>query len=211
GLERRAVLGFVGSFRSGHGIDLLMRVVPAILERYPEAAFLLVGDGSRRAAAEEQVAALDLGDRVRFPGRVAHAEVPDYIAAMDIGLMPHSNRFGSPVKIFEYMAMGVVPVGPRLGPLEEAIDDGVTGLLFEPENEASLQAAIEALIADPVRRHRLGAAARERVLAHHLWRHNAAAIAARVPTAEAAFGVRPSGCEMCDVGYEMDDRPAEAQ
>src|SRR5205807_2028966 len=91
-----------------------------------------------------------------------------------------SNRFGSPVKIFEYMAMGVVPVGPRFGPLEEAIDDGATGLLFEPESEASLQAALEALIIDADRRAKLGAAARERVMARHLWEHNAAEVAARV-------------------------------
>jgi glycosyltransferase involved in cell wall biosynthesis len=179
GLEGRVVIGFVGSFLSWHGIELLMRVVPPVLQRFPNAAFLMVGDGSRREPAEKEAAAHGVANRVVFTGQVPHSAVPEYMAAMDVGLMPHSNRFGSPVKIFEYMAMGVVPVGPRLGPLEEAIDHGENGLLFTPEDETGLREALERLLADPALRARLGAAARATVLARHLWTHNAAAIADR--------------------------------
>jgi glycosyltransferase involved in cell wall biosynthesis len=181
GLEDRVVIGFVGRFATWHGMDLLAAVIPPVLEKHPKAAFLLVGDGRERPMVEQAVAAAGQANRVRFTGELPHAEVPDYLAAMDVGLMPHSNRFGSPVKIFEYMSMGVVPVGPRLGPLEEAVEDGVTGLLFPPQDAAALQAALEALIADPDRRARLGAAARARVLSRHLWRHNAEIIVAALP------------------------------
>src|SRR5262249_31727739 len=122
GPEDRVVIGFVGRFATWHGMDLLAAVIPPVLEKHPEAAFLLVGDGRERPAVEQAVAAAGFAGRVRFTGEVPHAEVAGYLAAMDVGVMPHSNPFGSPVKIFEYMAMGVVPVGPRLGPLEEAID-----------------------------------------------------------------------------------------
>jgi glycosyltransferase involved in cell wall biosynthesis len=177
GLEGRTVVGFVGSFASWHGIDLLMSVVPEVLRRHPEVTFLLVGDGRQRAMAESSVAQAGLTDRVVFAGQVPHAEVPDYLAAMDVGLMPHSNRFGSPVKIFEYMAMGIPPVGPRFGPLQEAIEDGQQGLLFEPGDAAALQTALERLLVDPDLRLRLAASARERVLSRHLWRHNAEVVA----------------------------------
>ncbi len=194
GLQGRVVVGFVGSFLSWHGIELLMRVLPRILERHTAAAFLLVGDGSRRAAAEAEVRALGLEDRVRFTGHVPHAAVPDYLAARDVGLMPHSNRFGSPVKIFEYMAMGVVPVGPRFGPLEEAIDDGVNGLLFNAGDEDGLEDGIDRLLSEPAARRRMAAAARARVLERHLWVHNAAAIMDRVfpREDEAAVAARES-------------------
>jgi glycosyltransferase involved in cell wall biosynthesis len=119
---------------------------------------------------------LGIGDRVTFTGKIAHAAVPEHVATMDIGVMPESNLFGSPMKIFEYMAMGVAPVGPRYVPLEEAIDDGENGLIFDPRSVDDLARCLRTLAGDAEYRRRLGRAAREQVLAKHLWVHNAQAV-----------------------------------
>jgi len=177
GLGRSLVVGFAGSFTKWHGVELLIRAFAALSE-FPEARLLLVGDGARRHDAALLAEELGLGGRVIFTGKVPHAEIPDHVAAMDVGVMPASNVFGSPVKVFEYMAMGRPAVGPRYVPLEEAIDDGVTGLLFPPDDFEELAGCLRRLLADASLRERLGTAARRKVLSQHLWEHNAHSVVA---------------------------------
>jgi glycosyltransferase involved in cell wall biosynthesis len=192
GLEGTVVVGFAGSFTKWHGVEFLTRAFAAVAREFPEARLLLVGEGPRRPVAAELAAELGIADRVVFTGKVPHAEMPEHMAAMDQGVMPSSNLFGSPMKVFEYMAMGRPAVAPRYGPLEEAIDDGKTGLLFPPEDEAALTACLRSLLADAAYREELGRAGRRKVLEKHLWVHNAQAVlglVARVPESEPAAAV----------------------
>jgi glycosyltransferase involved in cell wall biosynthesis len=110
---------------------------------------------------------------VHFTGQIPHADVPAHIAAMDIAVMPNSNAFGSPVKIFEYMAMRRAIIAPRCGPVEEVLEDGKTALIVTPGDSGQLIDAIERLAQEPDLRHRLGHAAREAFIARHTWEHNA--------------------------------------
>lgn len=178
GLGDAPIVGFVGSFARWHGVELLIEAFAALGDEFPQARLLLVGDGARRDAAKALAERLGAGQRVVFAGRVPHAAVPEHLAAMDVGVMPASNVFGSPVKVFEYQAMGIPAVAPRLGPLEEAIEPDVTGLLFPPGDRAALRACLVALLTDAPARREMGRAGRERVLARHLWIHNAAAVVA---------------------------------
>ncbi len=173
GLAGATVVGFIGSFTKWHGVELLIRVAAELTPEFPDLRVLLVGDGARRSEVEALVEELGLTRHVVFAGKVPHAQVPDHIAAMDIAVVPGANPFVSPVKAFEYMAMGKAPIAPRYHSLEEAVDDGRTGLLFEPESPEGLRAHLRALLSDPGLRERLGVAAREKVLTQHLWKHNA--------------------------------------
>lgn len=172
-LEGALVVGFIGSFTKWHGVDLLVQVIADVADEFPDCRLLLVGDGARRALVEELVAKLGLSSRVVFAGKVPHAEVPVYVAAMDVAVVPGANPFVSPVKAFEYMAMGKAPIAPRYESLQEAIDEGRTGLLFEPEDAGALAAQLRTMLGDGQLRDRLGRAAREQVHSHHLWKHNA--------------------------------------
>jgi glycosyltransferase involved in cell wall biosynthesis len=176
GLQGKTVIGFAGSFTKWHGLDLLIDAAAALMPEFPDVHLLLVGDGARRQASEEQAAALGIADRVVFTGKVPHAEMPEHMAAMDFGVMPASNVYGSPMKVFEYMAMGRPAVAPRYRPLEEAVADGEDGLLFTPGDIDSLRACLRRLVEDPSYRRRLGDAAREKVRTRHQWVHNAAAV-----------------------------------
>lgn len=176
GLEGKTVIGFAGSFTKWHGLDLLIHAAAGLMGEFPDLHLLLVGDGARRQASEELAEELGIADRVTFTGKVPHAEMPQHMAAMDLGVMPASNVYGSPMKVFEYMAMGKPAVAPRYRPLEEAIVDGEDGLLFAPNDGDSLRGCLHTLVADPAFRTRLGEAARNKVQNRHQWVHNAQAV-----------------------------------
>lgn len=181
GLQDSLVIGFIGSFTKWHGVDLLVQAMAQVAAEFPDSRLLLVGDGARRALVEELVAELGLTDRVVFAGKVPHADVPAYVAAMDVAVVPGANPFVSPVKAFEYMAMGKAPIAPRYESLQEAIEEGHTGLLFEPESAAGLVEQLRTMLGDSQLRARLGRAAREQVRTQHLWKHNARRVLELLP------------------------------
>jgi glycosyltransferase involved in cell wall biosynthesis len=157
-------------------VDLLVQAAAKLKDEFPNLHLLLIGDGAERAGTEQLAGELGIAERVTFTGKIPHAAIPEHVAAMDVGVMPESNLFGSPMKIYEYMAMGVTPVGPRYIPLEEAIDHDENGLIFEPRNVDELAECLRKLAADMDYRARLGQAARQKVLTKHLWVHNAQAV-----------------------------------
>jgi glycosyltransferase involved in cell wall biosynthesis len=116
---------------------------------------------------------------VIFTGAVAHDRVPALLDACDILVAPHvpladgSDFFGSPTKIFEYMAMGKAIVASRLGQIGEVLDDEETALLVEPGNVKELAAAIVRVAGSSELRARLGPNAREAAVKNHTWGHNA--------------------------------------
>jgi glycosyltransferase involved in cell wall biosynthesis len=176
--EDALVIGFVGTMNRWQSMPVLLPVMRQVLQARPEAAFLLVGDGEHRADLEGACRAEGLLGRVRFTGRKAHAEVPPLVAAMDIAVLPDSNAYGSPMKLFEYLAMGKAVVAPRVGPVEEIVRDGENGLLIEPGSAEQLGERVLRLAADPGLRFRLGQQGRADVLARHTWRRNAEAVLA---------------------------------
>ncbi len=172
------VIGFVGWFVAWHRLDNLLTQFAALAAADPRLRLMLVGDGTLRETLVAQAAALGISDRVIFTGPVPHAEIPAHLAAMDICVVPHSNEYRSPIKLFESMARARATVAPRTEPIAQVITDGVNGLLFDPQNPASLREALQRLIADPSLRTQLGAAALATIRAHHTWDRNAAAVLA---------------------------------
>ena len=168
------VIGFVGWFVPWHRLDNLLAQFAALATA--NTRLMLVGDGTLRETLAAQAAALGIADRVIFTGSVPHAEIPAHLAAMDICVVPHSNEYRSPIKLFESMARARATVAPRTEPIAQVITDGVNGLLFDPQNPASLREALQRLIADPSLRTQLGAAALATIRAHHTWDRNAAAV-----------------------------------
>jgi glycosyltransferase involved in cell wall biosynthesis len=173
-----ALVGFVGSFGPWHGVLTLAEAI-ALVPRANNAKFLLVGDGSLRSEVERRLRASGSLDRVIFTGTVAHDRVPVLLDACDILVSPHvpleggAEFFGSPTKLFEYMAMGKGIVASRLGQIGDVLDDGLTALLVEPGNSGELCSGICKLATDRELRDRLGKAARVAALEQHTWRRNA--------------------------------------
>ena len=164
-------IGFIGWFVPWHRLDLLLEAFASI--DAPHLRLLLVGDGDLRTDLADQAARLGIADRLIFTGAIPHAETPAYIAAMDVCIIPHSNDFRSPIKLFEYMARGRAILAAQTEPIAQVIRDGENGLLFQP---GELGAKLRTLVADPALRARLGAQAEADLRAHHTWKHNAEAV-----------------------------------
>jgi glycosyltransferase involved in cell wall biosynthesis len=170
--------GFVGTFGPWHGVLALAETI-SLLPADSKVRFLLVGGGRLLNEVQRIISAAGKEGRVIFAGHVEHQRVPALLDACDILLSPHvpledgSEFFGSPTKLFEYMAMGKGIVASRLGQIGEVLLDNETALLTEAGNARELADAILRLAQHRELRERLGAAARARAIARHTWKHNA--------------------------------------
>jgi glycosyltransferase involved in cell wall biosynthesis len=170
--------GFVGTFGPWHGV---LTLAEAIARLPPDKGlqFLFVGAGMFRDEVERIISEAGRSQQVIFTGQVEHKKVPALLDACDILLSPHvpmtdgSEFFGSPTKLFEYMAMGKAIVASRLGQIAEVLDDEETALLVEPGNSQQLADAILRLSKSHELRERLGAAARRAAVERHTWKQNA--------------------------------------
>lgn len=179
GVDRNETLiGFIGSFGPWHGVQVLAQAIRKI----PAAArirFLLVGSGSLLGHVKELLASEEQDGRVVFTGSVRHSGVPALLDACDILVSPHvplaagAEFFGSPTKIFEYMAMGKGIVASRLGQIGDVLSNEETALLVEPGNVEELSEALVRLAGSESLRERLGKAARREAIKHHTWKRNA--------------------------------------
>lgn len=106
------IIGFTGTFGGWHGIDVLAKAIPEICRQSSQARFILIGDGHYKPLIDEMISTHQLEDRVHCTGRIPQMEGCQLMKACDIFLSPHnahmvdSKFFGSPTKLFEYMAMG---------------------------------------------------------------------------------------------------------
>ncbi len=175
-LENMLVIGFVGWFVEWHKLEMLLATFAKVCQGRPDLRLMLVGEGKLGAQLEQQAAALSVADKVVFTGAVSHKDMPAHVAAMDVCLVPHSNEYRSPIKLFEYMGQGRCVAATKTEPIEMVIRHGENGLLFSPENEQDLKVTLEEAVGSADLRERLGAQARRDVLARHTWTMNAEAV-----------------------------------
>lgn len=173
GLGARTVVGFTGFPRRWHRLDLVVRLIARIgAER--DLHLLVVGDGPDRQALLAEAASVGVGDRLTITGAVAPERMPEFVAAFDIAVQPGATPYASPLKLFEYMALGKAIVAPDMANIREILTDGENALLFDPANPEALTAAVVALADDSDLRRRLGAAAEARLReAGYSWKANA--------------------------------------
>lgn len=186
GLGDSVVLGFIGSFHYWHGVESLPPYIEQLCAKYPQVNFLLVGNGPLREKLEATMRQSGLQDRVVFAGYVEHSEIPKYLAAMDIVLAPYPAMtffYFSPLKLFEYMAAGKPVVASRVGQIEEIVEDGANGLLYEAGDMAHLIARSCQLIESRELRGRIGQQARELMCNRYSWQVNAGRVMALVQKA----------------------------
>jgi len=176
--DEKQLVGFVGSFGPWHGVLALAKAINMIPAALP-LKFLLVGDGALQGEMKRMLREDVERGRVIFKGAVSHTEVPRLLDACDILVSPHiplaagADFFGSPTKLFEYMAMGKGIVASRLGQIGEVLTDGQTALLVEPGNTNELRDAILRLAESRELRETLGARARQIAIERHTWKRNA--------------------------------------
>jgi len=172
---------FVGTFSYWHGVAVLEQAIRSSLEsaQSVRTKFILVGDGPLAPQMRNALEPYTQRGLVIFTGAIPHRSVREYLDAADILVSPHvplpdgKPFFGSPTKLFEYMAMGKAIAASALDQIADVLEHGRTALLVKPGDAGELAQAILHLVADPQLRIELGRNARESVLTRHTWRQNA--------------------------------------
>jgi glycosyltransferase involved in cell wall biosynthesis len=179
GIESELVVGFLGTFGPWHGAPTLARAFVDAVASLPRAHLLLIGDGPELETTLSILRNAGLEARATAVGSISPSEVPGYLDACDLLVAPHVpladgvEFFGSPTKLFEYMAAGRAIIASRLGQIADVLEHGVTGWLIEPGDMSGLTEAMLALAEAPALRDELGARARRQAAERHTWGLNA--------------------------------------
>src|SRR5207248_6608376 len=154
-------VGVASRLVPGKGHDVLLDAVELICDRAPNLRVIVAGEGDLRAALEARAAALPDG-MVTFLGFVQ--DVPAFMSACDIVVFPTSPEFGEGFGLvaLEAMATGGPVIATNFGPIPEVVEDGVTGILVDPDSAKSLAGALLSLAGRPEQRSLMGAAGRAR-------------------------------------------------
>lgn len=155
------------------GVDTMMKALPAVRAAHPTARYAIAGVGDRLPQLEQLQQQLGLGDAVRFLGAVSDEELPALYNAADL-YVGASRRHdllveGFGISLVEASACGLAVVGGRSGGVPDAVREGETGILVDPDDPAAVAAGVTVLLSDPERRKRLGAAGRKAVETYYNW------------------------------------------
>jgi glycosyltransferase involved in cell wall biosynthesis len=176
------VVGWAGSFRTFHGLDVLVDAAARLQEEIPGLTLLLVGDGLGRPALEDAVRAANV--RAEFPGTVRYTDMPRYLRAMDVAvaLAPGTEFHYSPVKLREYQACAVPVIAADAGEMSRLGADGDTVARVEPGDPGALARAIERIHADRTSARAMADRGRDLVVRTGSWSQ-------RLATVESALGI----------------------
>lgn len=178
---RHKVILSVGTVqRKGH--DMTLRALPALLKRIPNLTYVIAGEGPNRSTLEKLATELGIRPHVIFPGHVKEEELPILYSLCDVFVMPsreqrHLNDVeGFGIVFLEAAACAKPVIGGRSGGIADAVLDGVTGLLVDPNSPESIAAAVERLLTDPLLAKRLGEEGRRRAVRCFSWSSTVARI-----------------------------------
>jgi glycosyltransferase involved in cell wall biosynthesis len=155
------VCGIVAALRPEKNHELFLQAAARVLERRPDARFLIIGDGPRRSELEQLATELNVAAAVQFLG--SRSDVAELLPALDVFALTSHNE-ANPVSILEAMACGVPVVATNVGSVSESVEHEVTGFLVPPGDVAETAARWLELMSDTPLRRSMGVAARNRVV-----------------------------------------------
>jgi glycosyltransferase involved in cell wall biosynthesis len=132
------------------------------------------GDGPGKVELQELAGRLGIGERVHITGIVDRDQMPNFIAALDIAILPNVVRYSSPLKLFEYLAMQCAVIAPDSENIREILVTSETALLFEKDQVQQLSAALADLVRDKMLREKIAMAGQRLIdSAGYTWDENA--------------------------------------
>lgn len=167
-------IGFVGSLIAWQGLDRLITAMAELKQQGTDWALVVAGDGPERAAWEKLVRDKGLGDRVVFLGNVPWDQVPLVLGRIDVGYsgqvpLKIGSMYHSPLKLYEYLAMGKPVVAAAYEDAVRVVEPGETGYLFSPESMGELKEALREAYRQRNRWGDMGIKARRNILSYHGW------------------------------------------
>lgn len=180
--DGRFVVAFSGTLKAWHGVDILLEGFRELNRRLAGMHLLVIGDGPMREWMQGFVRGAQLDGHVSFTGWRPHEEVAALLAGADVAVAPYpplEDFYFSPLKLFEYMALGIPTVASDIGQIRDVIEHGADGLLIPPGNALALADVLEALALDKTLRHRIGQTA-ARTGRNFSWHSNAEKVIATI-------------------------------
>ncbi|WP_306529124.1 glycosyltransferase family 4 protein [Campylobacter sp.] len=178
-LENKIVIGFIGTFGQWHGAENIALAFGGLLKKYPEyknkTKLFMIGDGIRMSAVKKYILEFGLQENVVLTGLIPQEQGAKFLNACDIlinATVPNpdgSEFFGSPTKLFEYMAMGKAIICSDMAQMSEILEQGKTAYMVEPGNIDELATSMKELVDDSELRRRLGNSARDEVIQKYTW------------------------------------------
>ncbi len=153
-------------------------VIEAMADLPATVRFLVIGEGPELDALSHLAMRLGVRDRVEFAGRIKHSRLPSVLSATDVFVQPSIGEEAFGISVVEAMACGLPVLASNNGGMREIVMPGETGQLLPPGDVSAWQRALAALLSDPVLRHTMGSAARQRAIDRFTWAANAAALEA---------------------------------
>lgn len=174
-LEGQITLLTVARLVPRKGIDNVIRVLPDLIESYPKLNYRVIGDGDDMSRLKNIARKNEVCDSVHFYGYISDDELYRQYNDSDIFVMPN-RQVGNSIEGFgivflEANCTGLPVIGGHEGGSKDAIINGETGILVDPNDLSTIEQSIRSLINDPELRESLGEKGRERVLNNFLWDH----------------------------------------
>jgi len=174
-LDNKRVIVSVGRLVHRKGQDHLIQSMPEILKSVPNAHILMVGQGPYLSHLKKLVKDLNLVDHVSFIGRIQYTQLPQYICAGDVFVMPSRSRFfgleveGLGIVYLEASACGLPVIAGSSGGAPDAVVDGVTGIVVDGENNQEIAHAVITLLSDLEQAKKIGTAGRDWIVKNWRW------------------------------------------
>jgi glycosyltransferase involved in cell wall biosynthesis len=140
---------YIGRLETLKGVEYLLRAMAIVVRTLPDATLVLVGEGKAERRLKDLAGELALSSQVRFAGWVPGDEVPDYLRAAQVTVIPSVCPDNLPTVAIEALAAGRPLVGSNIGGIPELIEDGITGRIVEPRDVKGLAAAVLEICTDP--------------------------------------------------------------
>lgn len=171
----KIIIGFIGTFGKWHGAEVLAKAVKDVVADRKNVHFLFIGDGVTLPEARDIIKKDSMSEYVTYAGLIEQESAPRYLAACDVLVSPHVPNadgtpfFGSPTKLFEYMAMGKAIVASDLDQIGEVLEHRKTAWMVKPGDVKDLARGIIELVDDKKLRIELGRNARREVAEKYTW------------------------------------------
>ena len=171
--DGRFTIGFAGSLKPWHGVEVLLEAFAAALREIPDLRLAIVGDGPARDAVHRARLA---SDRIVVHGQLSHSETIRTLFGWDVGVAPYLGMpsfYFSPLKLVEYMAAGLCPVASDLPEIRSLLGGGERGVLVPPGAAQELAGVLVELARAPQPAAAIGSDARCYLLESRSWSQNA--------------------------------------
>jgi len=162
GIKKEAlVVGAIGALTKEKGHQYLLRAALKVIRIYPEAIFLLVGDGIERPNLEKTASSLGIKNSVIFAGM--RKDVPEILSILNVFVLPSLNE-GLPMALLEAQGAQIPVVATSVGAIPDVVEDGVTGILIPPKDPQAIAEAIIMILSDRKIAHGMAQKGFERVM-----------------------------------------------